>query len=98
MHLANVVHNDIKPNNIIWQPETGQVKYIDFGIASLAFQRKQMSTVSPYLSEGTLPYISPEQTGRINRLLDYRTDFYSLGVTFYQLLCGKLPFVVKDTA
>src|SRR5262249_52013062 len=74
---------------------TGKAKYIDFGSAFPLHQIKQ-STMSSYVSGGTLPYLSPEQTGRTNRLLDYRTDFYSLGVTFYQLLCGRLPFEVKD--
>ncbi len=95
IHQGNVIHNDIKPSNILFQPDTGRVKYIDFGSAASLHQIKRITT-NPDVSGGTLPYLSPEQTGRINRLLDYRTDFYSLGITFYQLLCGQLPFEVKD--
>lgn len=94
IHKSNVIHRDINPNNIIIHPETGMVKYIDFDRASLFGQYKQV-TANSSISGKRLIYISPEQTGRTNELLDYRTDFYSLGVTFYQLLCGKLPFSEK---
>ncbi|WP_322744850.1 protein kinase domain-containing protein [[Phormidium] sp. LEGE 05292] len=63
------------------------MEIIDFGIAT-RFNRSNPTFKSPHVLEGTLPYLSPEQTGRMNRLLDYRTDFYSLGATFYQLLTG----------
>ncbi len=72
------------------------VKLIDFGIAT-RFNRTSPTFKSPHSLEGTLAYLSPEQTGRMNRLLDYRTDFYSLGVTFYELLTGHLPFATTDT-
>ncbi|WCL50568.1 protein kinase domain-containing protein [Leptospira sp. GIMC2001] len=91
IHKTDAVHNDIKAQNIIYNPNTKQLKIIDFGSAS--FLNKQflldhmMSSI-----EGTLAHISPEQTGRINRSVDYRTDYYSLGVTFYKLLTGELPF------
>ena len=71
------------------------MKIIDFGIAT-RFARTNPSFKNPNVLEGTVAYISPEQTGRMNRMLDYRTDFYSLGVTFYELLVGQLPFVATD--
>jgi predicted ATPase/signal transduction histidine kinase/tRNA A-37 threonylcarbamoyl transferase component Bud32 len=95
IHGAKIIHKDINPANILLNPETGQVKIIDFGIATL-FTRENPTLKNPNILEGTLAYISPEQTGRMNRSLDYRTDFYSLGVTFYELLTGQLPFVADD--
>ncbi|OCQ96670.1 hypothetical protein BCD67_16260 [Oscillatoriales cyanobacterium USR001] len=95
IHTANIIHKDINPANIILNPETGQLKIIDFGI-STQFNRENPTLKNPNVLEGTLAYISPEQTGRMNRSLDYRTDFYSLGVTFYELLTGKLPFETND--
>ena len=95
IHAANVIHKDINPGNIVLNPDTGVVKIIDFGIAT-RFNRTNPTFKSPHVLEGTLAYLSPEQTGRMNRLLDYRTDFYSLGVTFYELLTGHLPFPTTD--
>ncbi|GAB1537753.1 hypothetical protein NUACC21_04070 [Scytonema sp. NUACC21] len=95
IHAANVIHKDIHPGNIILNPETGVVKIIDFGIAT-QFNRTNPTFKSPHVLEGTLAYISPEQTGRMNRMLDYRTDFYSLGITFYKLITGHLPFSTTD--
>src|SRR4028118_714358 len=74
---------------------TGAVKSIDFGI-STQLTRTNPTFKNPNVLEGTLAYMSPEQTGRMNRTLDYRTDFYSLGVTFYELLTGQLPFETTD--
>jgi serine/threonine protein kinase len=90
-----IVHKDIKPANILIHPDTKQVKLIDFSIAA-RLPRETPELLSPNLLEGTLAYISPEQTGRMNRGIDYRTDFYSLGVTLYELLTGKLPFETQD--
>jgi predicted ATPase/signal transduction histidine kinase len=90
-----IIHKDIKPSNILINPQTKEVKLIDFCLASL-LPRETQTLLSPNVLEGTLAYISPEQTGRMNRGIDYRSDFYSLGVTFYQLLTGKLPFATKD--
>ncbi|MEA5602192.1 AAA family ATPase [Nostoc sp. UHCC 0252] len=90
-----VIHKDIKPANILINPETKEVKLIDFSIASL-LPRETQVLMSPNVLEGTLGYLSPEQTGRMNRGIDYRTDFYSLGVTFYELLTGELPFQSSD--
>jgi len=95
LYRHRIIHKDIKPANILINPQTKQVKLIDFSIASLLPRETQM-LMSPKVMEGTLSYLSPEQTGRMNRGLDYRTDFYSLGVTFYQLLTGKLPFQSSD--
>ncbi|MGG6297796.1 diguanylate cyclase domain-containing protein [Leptolyngbya sp. AN02str] len=95
LHQHRVIHKDIKPVNILIQPETNQVKLVDFAIASLLPQETQ-ELQSPNVLEGTLAYISPEQTGRMNRGIDYRTDFYSLGITLYTLLTGQLPFQAED--
>ncbi|MEQ8468511.1 AAA family ATPase [Coleofasciculus sp. E1-EBD-02] len=95
IHSSNVIHKNINPANIVFNRETGQLKIIDFGI-STQLNRENPTPKNPNVLEGTLAYISPEQTGRMNRTLDYRTDFYSLGVTFYELLTGKLPFETTD--
>jgi predicted ATPase/signal transduction histidine kinase len=95
LYRARIIHKDIKPSNILINPETKKVKLIDFSIASLLPQETQ-TLINPNILEGTLAYISPEQTGRMNRGIDYRTDFYSLGVTFYELLTGELPFKSND--
>ncbi|VXD11523.1 AAA family ATPase [Planktothrix paucivesiculata] len=95
IHAKNIIHKDINPSNIIFNPTTGQVKIIDFGISTQLTQ-ENTSLKNPNILEGTLAYVSPEQTGRMNCSLDYRTDFYSLGVTFYELLTYQLPFETTD--
>ena len=95
LYRHRIIHKDIKPANILINPETKEVKLIDFSIASL-LPRETQTLMSPNVLEGTLGYLSPEQTGRMNRGVDYRTDFYSLGVTFYELLTGQLPFQSED--
>lgn len=90
-----IIHKDLNPTNIVLNPHTGQVKLIDFGIATHLAQETP-TFGAPGSIEGTLAYLSPEQTGRMNRAVDYRTDFYSLGVTFYELLTGRLPFETQD--
>ncbi|MBE9562757.1 MAG: AAA family ATPase, partial [Proteobacteria bacterium] len=95
VHTANIIHKDINPSNIIINPKTKELKIIDFGIAS-RLPRENPTLKNPEHLEGTLSYLSPEQTGRINRSIDYRTDLYSLGVTFYEILTGKLPFITTD--
>ncbi|MEG3931379.1 MULTISPECIES: AAA family ATPase [unclassified Microcoleus] len=95
LHRHHVIHKDLKPANILINPTSKEVKLIDLSIASL-LPRETQEIQNPNVLEGTLPYISPEQTGRMNRGIDYRTDFYSLGVTFYELLTGKLPFQTDD--
>jgi len=95
VHQQQVIHKDINPANIVWNPATGQLKLIDFGIATQV-TRENPTIRNPQVLEGTLAYMSPEQTGRMNRSLDYRTDYYSLGVTLYHLLSGHLPFQAED--
>lgn len=95
VHKNNVIHKDINPSNFIFNPNTKELRLIDFGI-STTFTRENSILESSNILEGTLNYISPEQTGRMNRSLDYRTDFYSLGITFYEFLTGKLPFTFSD--
>ena len=95
IHQKNIIHKDINPTNILINPETQDVKIIDFGISTRLSQEQTAVTDLHHL-EGTLAYISPEQTGRMNRALDYRTDFYSLGVTFYEMLTQQLPFENQD--
>ncbi|MBV6623359.1 MAG: AAA family ATPase [Rivularia sp. (in: Bacteria)] len=95
LYHHRIIHKDIKSANILINPETKQIKLIDFSIASL-LNREIQTLMNPSVLEGTLGYISPEQTGRMNRGIDYRTDFYSLGVTFYELLTGELPFQSDD--
>ncbi|AFY36896.1 multi-sensor signal transduction multi-kinase [[Leptolyngbya] sp. PCC 7376] len=91
LHQHRVIHKDIKPANILIHPESKTIKLIDFSIASL-LPKETQALQSPKSLEGTLAYLAPEQTGRMNRAIDYRTDFYALGVTLYQLLTGQLPF------
>ena len=95
VHRCGVIHKDLNPANILIHPETGQLKLIDFGISS-RFRREQPNLTPPQSLEGTLPYCSPEQTGRMNRVLDSRSDLYSLGVLFYELCTGTLPFEHPD--
>ncbi|MFO0575919.1 MAG: ATP-binding sensor histidine kinase [Polyangia bacterium] len=91
LHQHSVIHKDINPRNILVNPKTGEVKLIDFGI-STRLSREVQEVRSPDHLDGTLAYMSPEQTGRVNRALDYRTDMYSLGATLYELLSGAPPF------
>ncbi|MBD2438083.1 AAA family ATPase [Nostoc sp. FACHB-110] len=95
LYQNHIIHKDIKPANILINPKTQEIKLIDFSIASL-LPKETQTVISPKILEGTLAYLSPEQTGRMNRGIDYRSDFYSLGVTFFELLTGKLPFNSDD--
>ncbi|MBE9186887.1 AAA family ATPase [Microcoleus sp. LEGE 07076] len=95
LHSQQIIHKDIKPSNIIINYQTKQVKLTDFGIAT-KLNKENPQFNNPNSVEGTLAYMSPEQTGRMNRSLDYRTDFYSLGITLYEILTGKLPFQSSD--
>jgi predicted ATPase/signal transduction histidine kinase/GAF domain-containing protein len=95
LHQHCVIHKDIKPANILIKSESQQVKLIDFSIASL-LPKETQEIQNPNILEGTLAYLAPEQTGRMNRGIDYRTDYYALGVTLYQLLTGQLPFIAND--
>ncbi len=96
-HLSQhqVLHKDINPANILIDPETDQIWLTDFSLASL-LPKECQELQSPHVLEGNLAYIAPEQTGRMNRSIDYRADFYSLGVVLYELLTGELPFQSDD--
>lgn len=91
LHEHSIIHKDLKPQNVLINPQTGVVKLSDFCIAS-RLPKEVPQLASPTKLEGTPAYMSPEQTGRMNRGIDYRTDLYSLGVIFFHLLVGKLPF------
>ncbi|MFG1485276.1 ATP-binding sensor histidine kinase [Halobacteriovorax sp. RZ-1] len=94
IHSKGITHKDINPSNLIVDP-SGEVKVIDLELGSL--RDSDFITFSPVNKlAGTLAYMSPEQTGRMNRSIDYRSDFYSLGITFFELLTGEYPFMVED--
>ncbi|MFZ6178899.1 AAA family ATPase [Nannocystis pusilla] len=95
LHEQGVVHKDLKPHNILVNLATGEIKIADFGLAS-RLPREHRPPQPADLIEGSLPYLSPEQTGRTHRAIDSRADLYSLGVTFHQMLTGELPFAAKD--
>jgi PAS domain S-box-containing protein len=90
-HLQGLVHKDINPANILVNEATGEVRLLGFGMASRVLRERQSAT-PPEMIAGTLPYMAPEQTGRMNRSIDSRSDLYALGVTFYRMLTGSLPF------
>ncbi|MCP4130833.1 MAG: serine/threonine-protein kinase PknK, partial [bacterium] len=95
LHKNNIIHRDIKPHNILINGETKKIRLIDFGISSeLTHEHEEI--YSREVIEGTLAYMSPEQTGRMNRVVDYRTDIYSMGITFYEMLAGEVPFLSED--
>jgi PAS domain S-box-containing protein len=95
-HQRGLIHKDIKPANILVDTARGEVRLTGFGIAS-RLARERQSPDPPEVIAGTLAYMAPEQTGRMNRSVDSRSDLYSLGVTFYQMLTGSLPFTASDS-
>src|ERR1700731_3165339 len=95
LHQQGLIHKDIKPANILVDSASGAVWLTGFGIAS-RLPRERQSAKPPEMIAGTLAYMAPEQTGRMNRSIDSRSDLYSLGVTFYEMLTGVLPFTASD--
>lgn len=95
LHDSKVIHKDIVPRNILIDPDTCDIRIIDFSNSSELTREFQSNLISDKI-EGSLAYMSPEQTGRINRDIDYRTDYYSLGIFCYELLSGQLPFYGED--
>ncbi|PKN51712.1 MAG: serine/threonine-protein kinase PknK [Deltaproteobacteria bacterium HGW-Deltaproteobacteria-13] len=95
IHKNNIMHLDIKPDNILINEKQNNIKISDFGISALLTHAND-ELYNPDVIEGTLSYMSPEQTGRMNRGVDYRTDMYSLGATFYEMLTGDVPFKSTD--
>ncbi|HRI49226.1 MAG TPA: AAA family ATPase [Pseudomonadota bacterium] len=96
VHEKGIIHKDLRPANIVATRDAQVVEIINFGVASLLSTELQREPSSSSFFEGTLTHISPEQTGRINRNLDHRSDLYSLGITFYEVLTGQLPFQSSD--
>src|SRR5262245_34746638 len=95
LHERRLVHKDIKPANILVNEATGEVRLTGFGIASRLARERQVPH-PPETIAGTLAYMAPEQTGRMNRSIDSRSDLYAAGVTFYQMLTSVLPFTAAD--
>jgi PAS domain S-box-containing protein len=95
LHERGLVHKDIKPANILVNDASGGIRLTGFGIAS-RLPREQQPPTPPEVIAGTLAYMAPEQTGRMNRSVDSRSDLYALGVTFYEMLTGRLPFTASD--
>ncbi len=95
VHRQRIIHKDIKPANVVIQRATGAVRLVDFGI-STRLSRETPSVRNVNVLEGTLLYMSPEQTGRMNRDVDHRTDLYSFGVLLYELFTGDVPFRCEE--
>ncbi len=95
IHRLGLIHKDVNPANFVYNPETGRLQIIDFDIAS-RLEEERVESGSIRSLEGTLPYIAPEQTGRMNRALDWRADFYGLGATYFEMLTGRTPFESGD--
>src|SRR6202007_556968 len=95
VHERNLIHKDIQPANVLWDWARGLICLPGFGIAS-RLPRERQPPEPPDVIAGTLAYMAPEQTGRMNRSIDSRSDLYAFGVTLYQMLTGTLPFSAAD--
>ncbi len=95
LHEAGITHKQINPDHLLLNPDTGMVELIGFS-RSTGLSREQANWHTPDLGREGLAYIAPEQTGRINRSIDYRSDYYSLGATLYELMTSRPPFVSDD--
>src|SRR5260221_5703723 len=95
LHEHGIIHKDLKPANVMVDPMSNQVWLTGFGIAS-DLPRERQAPAPPETIAGTLAYMAPEQTGRMNRSIDSRSDLYSLGVTLYEMLAGAPPFTASD--
>jgi len=95
LHQRGLVHKDIKPAHLLVDPTSGAVRLTGFGMAS-RLPRERQAPDPPAVIAGTLAYMAPEQTGRMNRSIDARSDLYAVGVTLYQMLTGALPFTASD--
>ncbi|HSW07193.1 AAA family ATPase [Aquabacterium sp.] len=95
LHERGIVHKDIKPANVLFDAMSGQVHLMGFGIATRQ-PRERQALASPEDVAGTLAYMAPEQTGRMTRSIDSRSDLYALGVSFYEMVTGGLPFTTTD--
>src|SRR5712664_3781643 len=95
LHAQGIIHKDVKPANALVDTATGRTRLMGFGIAS-RLRRERQAPESPEVIAGSRPYMSPEQTGRMNRSIDSRSDLYAAGVTLYEMLTGGLPFTASD--
>src|SRR6266446_5389611 len=95
LHAQGIIHKDVKPANALVDTATGRTWLMGFGIVS-RLRRERQAPESPEVIAGSLPYMSPEQTGRMNRSIDSRSDLYAAGVTLYEMLTGGLPFTASD--
>src|SRR5262245_59143832 len=95
LHQRQLIHKDIKPANILVDPSSDQIWLTGFGIASRVPRERQPPTPPEFIA-GMLPYMAPEQTGRMNRSIDSRSDLYSMGVVLYEMVTGTLPFPASD--
>src|SRR5262245_32970875 len=95
LHKRRLIHKDVKPMNVLFDSATADVRLMGFGIASRLPRERQAFTPPEFIA-GTLPYMAPEQTGRMNRSVDSRSDLYALGITLYEMLTGSLPFTASE--